>query len=244
MVKKIDMKATVHRAKDRGYANHGWLEANHSFSFASWYDPEKINFGALRVLNDDRIAGGAGFPKHPHNNMEIITIPLSGKLEHEDSIGNKSQIAAGEVQVMSAGTGVTHSEYNALQNEELKLFQIWIFPNKQNVVPRYDELKLNIIDRENRFQQILSPFPEDEGVWIHQDAWMFMSNLYKDKEIKYTVNMKGNGVFIMVISGKVNINNQFLSSRDAIAIEDASSFTVHSQQDAELLLIEVPMVFQ
>lgn len=242
--KKIDMKATVHRAEDRGYANHGWLEANHSFSFASWYNPEKINFGALRVLNDDRIAGGAGFPKHPHNNMEIITIPLSGKLEHEDSMGNKAQIAAGEVQVMSAGTGVTHSEYNALQNEELKLFQIWIFPNKQNVVPRYDELQLNLEDRVNKLQQILSPNPDDDGVWIHQNAWMYMSNLYKGKEIIYTINMKGNGVFVMVISGKVNINNQFLSSRDAIAIEDATSFTVHSQQDSELLLIEVPMIFQ
>ncbi|PQJ31020.1 hypothetical protein BST92_03365 [Nonlabens arenilitoris] len=238
------MKATVHRAEDRGYANHGWLEAKHSFSFASWYNPDKINFGALRVLNDDRIAGGAGFPKHPHNNMEIITIPLSGKLEHEDSMGNKAQIAAGEVQVMSAGIGVTHSEYNASQDEELKLFQIWIFPNKQNVVPRYDELKLNLEDRVNRLQQILSPIPDDDGVWIHQNAWMFMSNLYKDKEVKYSVNMKGNGVFVMVVSGEVVINNEILTARDAVAMEDFESFSVLSILDAEILFIEVPMSFQ
>ncbi|EAS20224.1 pirin-related protein [Flavobacteria bacterium BBFL7] len=237
------MKTKVHRAVDRGYANHGWLEANHSFSFASWYNPEKINFGALRVLNDDRIVGGAGFPKHPHNNMEIITIPLSGKLEHEDSLGNKAQIAAGEVQVMSAGTGVTHSEYNASENEELRLFQIWIFPNKQNVVPRYDELQLNLDDRDNRLQQILSPNPDDDGVWIHQNAWLYMSNLSKEKELTYIMNNNGNGVFVMVINGEIIINDEILGARDAIAIECVDSFTIRSQQDAELLFIEVPMIF-
>lgn len=237
------MKITLHRAKDRGHANHGWLEANHSFSFAGWFQPDRINFGALRVLNDDRIAAGAGFPKHAHDNMEIITIPLSGVLEHEDSMGNKAQIAAGEVQVMSAGRGVTHSEYNALSDEELRLFQIWIFPNKRDVQPRYDELKLNLTDRENKLQQILSPFPDDDGVWIHQDAWMHMSRLIKGNELNYKINKEGNGVYLMVINGEVILNGNLLGNRDAIGIEDVDSFSIQSVEDSDLLLIEVPMKF-
>lgn len=237
------MKTTFYKAEDRGYANHGWLEANHSFSFAGWFHPDKMNFGALRVLNDDVIAAGAGFSKHPHNNMEIITIPLSGILEHEDSMGNKAQIAHGEVQVMSAGKGITHSEYNASQTEELRLFQIWLFPNKQNVEPRYDEMKLNTEDRINKLQQILSPNPNDEGVWIHQDAWMYMSNLDSGKNISYSRNKQGNGMYVMVIKGEVTIGESQLKTRDAIGIENVDSFSIEATKDSELLIIEVPMMF-
>lgn len=237
------MKITIYKAEERGYANHGWLEANHSFSFAGWFHPDKINFGPLRVLNDDVIAAGAGFPKHAHDNMEIITIPLSGALEHEDSMGNKAQINHGEVQVMSAGKGITHSEYNASSTEELRLFQIWLFPNKREVEPRYDELKLNLSDRENKLQQILSPNPEDDGLWIHQDAWMYMSKLDKQTELLYSINKKGNGVYVMVITGEVVIGEHKLNTRDAMGIEHIDSFSIQVIDNAELLFIEVPMEF-
>ncbi|WP_194849955.1 pirin family protein, partial [Nonlabens antarcticus] len=212
------MKTTIHKAESRGQADHGWLKANHSFSFASWHNPSRMNFGALRVLNDDTVAAGAGFPTHPHANMEIITIPLSGTLEHKDSMGNTAQIKTGEIQVMSAGTGVTHSEYNASSTEELKLFQIWLFPNKQNVTPRYDELKLNPKDRHNKFQQILSPTPEDAGVWIHQEAWLHMISMDQHTEQEYNLKSQDNGVYIMVVEGAIEINDTTLSYRDAIAI--------------------------
>ncbi len=237
------MKTVVHTAQSRGHANHGWLNAHHSFSFASWYNPERINFGALRVLNDDVIAAGAGFPTHPHDNMEIITIPLSGVLEHKDSMGNIAQIKAGEVQVMSAGTGVTHSEYNGSSTEELKLFQIWLFPNKKNVSPRYDDLELKVADRKNKFQQILSPSPDDDGVWIHQDAWMHMIQMDASLQRDYTVKKPNNGVYIMVIHGKVGINDVTLSTRDAIGVTDASSISISAIEQSELLLIDVPMNF-
>ncbi|BAO55351.1 pirin family protein [Nonlabens marinus] len=235
------MKKTIHPAESRGHANHGWLKANHSFSFASWYDPARIHFGAIRVLNDDTIAPGAGFPTHPHDNMEIITIPLSGILEHKDSMGNVAQIKTGEVQVMSAGTGVTHSEYNGSQTEELKLFQIWLFPNKKDVTPRYDELKLNIEDRKNKFQQILSPSPDDDGVWIHQQAWMHMISMEANTDKVYQFKSTGSGVYVMVISGTVEIDGTTLKDRDAIGVWDADQFKVTSKESAELLLIEVPM---
>ena len=237
------MKKTIHPAESRGHANHGWLKANHSFSFASWYDPARIHFGAIRVLNDDTIAPGAGFPTHPHDNMEIITIPLSGILEHKDSMGNVAQIKTGEVQVMSAGTGVTHSEYNGSQTEELKLFQIWLFPNKKDVTPRYDELKLKVEDRKNKFQQILSPSPDDDGVWIHQQAWMHMISMEADTDQVYQFKSTGSGVYVMVISGTIEIDGSILKDRDAIGIWEAEQFKVTSKNAADLLLIEVPMEF-
>ncbi|PRP68180.1 pirin family protein [Nonlabens agnitus] len=237
------MKNVIHRAESRGHANHGWLKANHSFSFASWYNPERINFGAIRVLNDDTIAPGAGFPTHPHDNMEIITIPLSGVLEHKDSMGNVAQIKTGEVQVMSAGTGVTHSEYNGSQTEELKLFQIWLFPNKKNVTPRYDELKLNVEDRKNRFQQILSPSPDDEGVWIHQDAWMHMISMDPDTVNDYRLKNPSNGVYIMVIEGNVEIDGDQLKNRDAMGVIESDTINIKATSKSDLLLIEVPMQF-
>jgi len=237
------MEKVIHRANSRGHANHGWLKANHSFSFASWYDPSRINFGAIRVLNDDIIAPGAGFPTHPHDNMEIITIPLSGILEHKDSMGNVAQIKTGEVQVMSAGTGVTHSEYNGSQTEELKLFQIWLFPNKKDVTPRYDELKLSLEDRKNKFQQILSPSPEDDGVWIHQEAWMHMISMDPDKQSEYNLKLNSNGVYIMVVSGSVEIDGELLNDRDAIGVSQVDTVVLKAINNAEVLLIEVPMEF-
>jgi redox-sensitive bicupin YhaK (pirin superfamily) len=237
------MEKLIHKAESRGHANHGWLNANHSFSFASWYNPERMNFGAIRVLNDDVIAPGAGFPTHPHNNMEIITIPLSGVLEHKDSMGNVAQIKTGEVQVMSAGTGVTHSEYNASTTDELKLFQIWLFPNKKDVEPRYGELKLDLEDRKNKFQQILSPSADDEGVWIHQDAWMHRIAMDASTTSTYTLKNSSNGVYVMIISGTVSIEGEQLSDRDAIGITSANDFSIEAVAGSELLLIEVPMDF-
>ncbi|MGB1992707.1 MAG: pirin family protein, partial [Flavobacteriaceae bacterium] len=168
------MKTVFHPSDTRGYANHGWLEARHSFSFASWYQPDRLHFGALRVLNDDIIQGGMGFGTHPHDNMEIVTIPLKGDLEHKDSMGNSAVIREGDIQVMSAGTGVQHSEYNNSPDKEINLFQLWLFPNKRNVTPRYDQLPIRSLHQKNEFFQILSPSADDEGVWIHQDAWMHM----------------------------------------------------------------------
>lgn len=235
------MKSIIHRAESRGNANHGWLKAHHSFSFAGWFNPERISFGALRVLNDDIIAPGAGFPTHPHENMEIITIPLSGVLEHKDSLGNVAQIKTGEVQVMSAGTGVTHSEYNASSTEELKLFQIWLFPNKQNVKPRYDELKLNLADRQNKFQQILSPSKDDDGVWIHQNAWMHLISMDNNMQKEYRLKSEENGVYIIVVKGEIEIDTEILKDRDAIGINETDHLTIRSINDSEVLLIEVPM---
>ena len=235
------MKSIIHRAESRGNANHGWLKAHHSFSFAGWFNPERMSFGALRVLNDDIIAPGAGFPTHPHENMEIITIPLSGVLEHKDSLGNVAQINTGEVQVMSAGTGVTHSEYNASSTEELKLFQIWLFPNKQNVKPRYDELKLNLADRQNKFQQILSPSKDDDGVWIHQNAWMHLISMDNNMQKEYRLKSEENGVYIIVVKGEIEIDTEILKDRDAIGINETDHLTIRSINDSEVLLIEVPM---
>jgi redox-sensitive bicupin YhaK (pirin superfamily) len=169
------METILYPEKERGHANHGWLNAKHSFSFANWYNPHKINFGALRVLNDDIVAPGMGFGTHPHDNMEIITIPLKGKLEHKDSMGHTSVITTGEIQVMSAGTGILHSEFNASQTEAINLFQIWIFPNKRNVTPRYDQINIEYAKAENNFLQLISPDSKDEGSWIHQDAWIFIN---------------------------------------------------------------------
>lgn len=237
------MKTEFHAATSRGHANHGWLNAKHSFSFASWYNPDRIHFGALRVLNDDIVAPSMGFSKHPHDNMEIITIPLSGALKHQDSMGNSSVIEAGEVQVMSAGTGVQHSEVNAKHNEEVQLFQIWIFPNKRNVSPRYDQIKYNEAELLNQFLQVVSPNPEDAGTWIHQQAWIHLSQLEEGKTLNYQVKQKGNGVYILNINGNFEIANQVLETRDAIGVWETESIDIKANKTGRLLLIEVPMEF-
>ncbi len=238
----MEAKSVLHLATSRGHANHGWLDSHHTFSFASYHNPERVNFGALRVLNDDRVSGGQGFGTHPHQNMEIISIPLEGDLEHQDSMGNKAVIRKGDIQVMSAGTGVYHSEYNKNANEEVKFLQIWVFPNKKNVVPRYDQITLNSSDRQNRFQQILSPSPEDEGVWIHQDAWFSLGKFDEGIKGNYQWHAKANGVYVFVLEGAIRINEQTLNRRDGYGIWDTESFTWEAlSPETEVLLMEIPM---
>jgi len=209
------MENTVlHKANTRGNANHGWLQSFHTFSFANYHNPERMNFGVLRVLNDDTVAAGMGFGTHPHDNMEIISIPLEGDLEHQDSMGNKTVIKNGDIQVMSAGTGIRHSEYNKNANEQVKFLQIWVYPNQRNVTPRYDQITLNQEDRKNKLQQILSPNPEDAGVWIHQDAWFHLGIFDKDVAIDYHFKKQGNGLYVFVLSGDITINNQELNTSE------------------------------
>ena len=237
------METILYPEKERGHANNGWLNAKHSFSFANWYNPDKINFGALRVLNDDIVAPKMGFGTHPHDNMEIITIPLRGKLEHKDSMGHTSVITTGEIQVMSAGTGILHSEFNASQTEEINLFQIWIFPNKRNVTPRYDQIDIDYAKAENNFLQLISPNTDDEGSWIHQDAWIFINKPSKGKEIVYPIKKDGNGVYIMVINGSITVDGNKLTNRDAIGVYNTKDVSIFVNEDSELLFLDVPMIF-
>lgn len=233
----------LHKADTRGDANHGWLHSRHTFSFANYYNPERMSFGSLRVLNDDTVAAGMGFGTHPHDNMEIISIPLEGDLEHKDSMGNVAVIKHGDVQVMSAGTGIFHSEYNKNKEREVKFLQIWVFPDKNNVTPRYDQITLNLADRRNKLQQILSPNKDDEGVWIHQKAWFHLGNFEKGISTIYEVKAKGNGVYAFILKGDVIINNQPLTTRDGFGIWDVDSLTLKAESDAEILLMEVPMTY-
>ena len=232
----------IHKAATRGHADHGWLRTNHTFSFADYYNPERVHFGALRVLNDDYIAGGMGFGTHPHDNMEIITIPLEGDLEHKDSMGNGTVIKHGDVQVMSAGTGITHSEFNHNKTKPVQLLQIWVFPNKRNVTPRYDQITLDVNQRHNKLQQILSPNSDDEGVWIHQDAWFHIGRFDQNFETTYTWKKQGNGVYVFVIKGNITVNGTALNERDGSGIWNTDSMSIQANSaDAELLIIEVPM---
>jgi hypothetical protein len=236
------MKNTVlHKADTRGHADHGWLNSRHTFSFADYYDPERIHFGALRVLNDDTVEAGMGFGKHPHDNMEIISIPLVGDLEHKDSMGNTSVIKHGDVQVMSAGTGIFHSEFNRNKDQILKFLQIWVYPNKKNVTPRYDQITLNIADRHNKLQQILSPNADDAGVWIYQNAWFHLGQFEKDFSMDYKIKEIGNGVYAFVLRGDITINDQQLQTRDGFGIWDIEKLSLVANTDAEFLLMEVPM---
>jgi redox-sensitive bicupin YhaK (pirin superfamily) len=237
-------KTIIHKADSRGHANHGWLNSYHSFSFGEYYNPERMHFGALRVLNDDTVAPGMGFGKHPHNNMEIISIPLEGDLEHQDSMGHTQVIRHGDVQVMSAGSGIFHSEYNRNKDQEVKFLQIWIMPNKKDVKPRYDQVTLNLEDRKNKLQQIISPNENDEGLWIHQDAWFFMGNFDEGTELSYDIKRKGNGVYIFILKGNVIAENNELGSRDAIGITDTEKISIKSlNPDLEILIMDVPMVW-
>ncbi len=236
------MKSILHKATTRGKAQHGWLQSFHSFSFGEYYDSKRMNFGALRVLNDDTVAAGMGFGTHPHRDMEIVSIPLEGVLEHKDSIGNTAVIRSGDIQVLSAGTGISHSEYNKSNKTPVKFLQIWILPNRKRIPPRYDQISLKVSDRHNQFQQILSPYPEDDGVWINQKAWFHISNLDAGIELCYKLKSKKNsGVYIFILTGSVEINEQELSNRDGFGVWDTEGFTVKANFDSELLLIEVPM---
>jgi len=234
----------LHKAETRGHANHGWLDSYHTFSFADFYNPERMNFGALRVLNDDRIDGGMGFGKHPHDNMEIISIPLSGDLEHKDSMGNVAVIKNGDIQVMSAGTGITHSEYNKNNDQRGEFLQIWIIPNQRNVKPRYDQITLDTVDLHNKLHQIVSPYQDDEGVWIHQNAWFHLGRFDKEVEVEYKVKLAGNGIYAFVIKGQFTIEDVNLNTRDGLGITDTLNVTIKSDsEDSEILLMEVPMKF-
>ncbi len=231
----------LHKADTRGDANHGWLHSKHTFSFANYYNPERMHFGVLRVLNDDTVAGGKGFGTHPHDNMEIISIPLEGDLEHKDSMGNVAVIKNGEIQVMSAGTGIQHSEYNKSNNSTVKFLQIWVFPNKKNVTPRYDQIPLNLEDRKNKLQQILSPNPDDAGVWIHQNAWFHIANFDKGITTEYQFKAKGNGLYVFNLKGDLTVDGQLLNTRDGFGIWDTDKVQITAETDAEFLLMEVPM---
>jgi len=231
----------IHRGNTRGNANHGWLNAYHSFSFASWHNPERVQFGALRVLNDDTIAAGMGFGTHPHDNMEIITIPLEGDLAHKDSMGNAATIKTGDVQVMSAGTGIQHSEFNPNQDQQTKLFQIWLFPKTRNVAPRYQQITLDKSLQKNNFAQILSPNADDAGVWIHQDAWFYLSDFDADFSKKLLLKKEGNGFYIMTIEGEIEVNGEKLEKRDAIGIWETHEIEIKANSTAKFLVMEVPM---
>lgn len=231
----------LHKSATRGLANHGWLVSRHTFSFANYYDPERMNFGTLRVLNDDFVAPGMGFGTHPHDNMEIISIPLEGDLEHKDSMGNTTVIKNGDIQVMSAGTGIRHSEYNKNKEVPVKFLQIWVFPNKRNVTPRYDQITLSAEDRKNRFQQILSPSADDEGVWINQNAWFHMADLEKGTKIEYNIKGEGNGLYVFVLNGDVTVDGQTLSTRDGYGLWDIKTVNFTADSNTSLLLMEVPM---
>ena len=235
------MKTIYHPADSRGFADHGWLKSHHTFSFANYYNPERMNFGALRVLNDDQVASGMGFGTHPHRDMEIISIPLEGDLEHKDSMGTTAVIRKGEIQVMSAGTGVMHSEYNKNKDELVKFLQIWVIPNKMNVTPRYDQISIKENEKINDFQQILSPNTEDEGVWIHQNAWFNMANFESGNVKEYQVHQPGNGVYVFVLKGSAKIGDQVLGTRDGFGIWETESFTLEALENSEILLMEVPM---
>jgi redox-sensitive bicupin YhaK (pirin superfamily) len=236
------MKNTfLHKAATRGHADHGWLNAYHSFSFASWYNPDRVQFGVLRVLNDDTVAPGMGFGTHPHDNMEIITIPLEGDLAHKDSMGNTETIKTGDVQVMSAGTGVQHSEFNPNADKQTKLFQIWLFPKVRNVAPRYQQITLDVAEQKNNFAQILSPNADDAGVWIHQDAWFYLADFDKDFSKTYSLKKEGNGMYVFVISGTITVDGQELETRDGLGITDFDTLEIQATSDAKFLLMEIPM---
>ena len=235
------MKTVLHKAATRGHADHGWLNSHHTFSFAAYQNPERMHFGVLRVLNDDQVAPGKGFGTHPHDNMEIISIPLEGDLEHKDSMGNVATIKEGDVQVMSAGTGIFHSEYNKNDDKAVKFLQIWVFPNQRNVEPRYDQISIRDIAKKNAFYQVLSPNPEDEGVWVHQDAWFHLGNFEAGSTDSYTLKKEGNGVYAFILEGEVEINGQKLENRDGFGLWETDSFDFKALTDSRVLLMEVPM---
>lgn len=239
---KIMENTVLHKANTRGVASHGWLESRHTFSFANYNNPERMHFGVLRVLNDDKVDPGMGFGTHPHDNMEIISIPLEGDLEHNDSMGNTTVIKNGDIQIMSAGTGVFHSEYNKNKDKLVKFLQIWVYPNKKNVTPRYDQITLDKNERKNKFQQIISPNPDDEGVWIQQDAWFHLGDFDKGITTDYKIKKSGNGVYVFVLKGEATIEDQKLETRDGFGIWDTNQFTITANtEDTEILLMEVPM---
>lgn len=235
------MKTELFPAKERGLADHGWLKSYHTFSFASYYNPNRMHFGKLRVLNDDHVEAGMGFGTHPHDNMEIISIPLEGALEHRDSMGNISVIREGDIQIMSAGTGVTHSEYNKSKTEAVKFLQIWVIPNVRNTDPSYDQITLSKEDYLNSIMTIVSPENMKNSVHIKQDSWFSLGEFSENKTMDYTFHKKGNGVFLFVLNGNATVNGNILAERDAIGIWDTSEFKIECNKGSKLLLMEIPL---
>ena len=235
------MKKIFHASSTRGEANHGWLHAKHSFSFANYFDPKRIQFGALRVLNDDIIAPGMGFGSHPHDNMEIVTIPLEGALEHKDSMDNIGVIEADEIQVMSAGTGIFHSEYNKNKDKQVKVLQLWVLPKEKNVTPRYDQKNIKELKKPNTLYPIVTPDPNGPAMWIHQDAWFHMGDFNQSTEIEYKINKAGNGVYVFLIEGSAEIVGEAIKKRDALGIWETDNFILKMASNSRILLIEVPL---
>ncbi len=234
------MKTIFHPAAERGHANHGWLDSYHSFSFAGFYDPNKVHFGALRVLNDDTVKGGFGFSKHPHDNMEIVSIPLVGDLHHQDTTGRDKIIKQGDVQIMSAGSGIAHSETNANRDKEVKFLQIWVFPKEKDIEPRYDQKSFPAEGRKNQLQTVVAP-DDEQAVWINQQAWFTLGNLEEGNSSNYTIKQTGNGVYAFLIEGSATVNGIALNRRDAVGVWETDSLNIEATSNAEILLIDVPM---
>jgi redox-sensitive bicupin YhaK (pirin superfamily) len=235
------MKTTLHKADTRGKADHGWLNSHHTFSFASYHNPERVKFGLLRVLNDDIVQPGEGFGTHPHDNMEIISIPLKGALAHKDSTGNEHVINTGDVQIMSAGSGLYHSEYNASKKDAVNFLQIWVFPKERDIEPRYDQKTYNAEDRKNKFQVVVSPEKNSGSLWINQDSYFSLADLEKGSSVNYDVKNPGNGVYLFLIEGSINVGGIQMDKRDGLGIEDTDSLEITAMENSQLLVIEVPM---
>jgi redox-sensitive bicupin YhaK (pirin superfamily) len=231
----------LHKADSRGHAKHGWLDSHHSFSFGHYYDPERIHFGALRVLNDDIVKGGMGFGKHPHDNMEIISIPLRGALQHNDDTGRNEIIKTGDVQIMSAGTGIFHSEFNASKTDDVNFLQVWVFPKEKGIDPRYEQKSFDVKDRENQLQLVVSPDKDSSALWINQDSWFSLGDIEKGKELNYRMHKKENGIYVFILEGSAIVNDQKLENRDGLGVWDTNEIMLKAESDARVLLMEVPM---
>lgn len=238
----MEAQSILHKADTRGFANHGWLKSFHTFSFSSYYHPDRVHFGALRVLNDDTVAGGMGFGTHPHKNMEIISIPLSGDLEHKDSMGNTTVIRENDIQIMSAGTGITHSEYNKNRDKEVKFLQIWVLPKEIGITPRYDQITLQPQDLDNKLKLIVSPTKEDNSVWINQDAWFSLGQYSKETKVEYTLKNPENGVYVFVLSGQLSLSDTVLQTRDGLGVWGVQNLSFNVQSGSKVLVMEVPML--
>jgi redox-sensitive bicupin YhaK (pirin superfamily) len=236
------MNTIVHKAETRGKAFHGWLQSYHTFSFANYYNPSRMGFGALRVINDDIIAPATGFGTHPHRDMEIISVPISGALRHKDTLGNEYVIKKGEIQTMSAGTGIYHSEYNNSDQEDAQFLQIWVLPKKLGIQPNYSQKEFSVLDRTNGFQLVVSPDGREDSVSINQDAFFSLSNLEKGKKIDYKRYLKGNGAYLFLIDGSLKVEDTILNARDGLGVEDFETLSLEALDDAEILLMEVPMM--
>ena len=237
------MKTTLYKSNERGHANHGWLNTYHTFNFGNYYHPNRTNFGSLRVFNDDFVQPRAGFGKHPHDNMEIVSIVLDGELSHEDSMGNKGTIRKNEIQVMSAGSGIFHSEFNSSKSEVTNFLQVWIYPKEKGITPTYGQASLHNFNSQNNLSNIISPRDEGEKLSINQNTWFYMGEYDQSKDVNYNVNDKNNGVYIFIIEGGITINNYDLTKRDAVGVYETDSINFTVEDNSRILLIETPMEF-